>query len=133
MNSAEAALLTRELTPDHHTTAADGYTTARHGAAGNGCRDAINQHSSRTRRYGAGMRRMLGLGVRCQGIAHTGDRLPSTRTSGEPAITGVGGNPSWSVPRSPNKTTFLLIPLLLQSVTESVHNFLTSRVPLQYP
>src|SRR5690554_7299788 len=79
MNSAEAALLTRELTPDHHTTAADGYTTARHGAAGNGCRDAINQHSSRTRRYGAGMRRMLGLGVRCQGIAHTGEDRKSTR------------------------------------------------------
>src|SRR5690554_6986363 len=82
MNSAEAALLTRELTPDHHTTAADGYTTARHGAAGDGRRDAINQHSSRTRRYGAGMRRMRGFGVRCEGMVHTGDRLAINQNIG---------------------------------------------------
>src|SRR5690554_2177059 len=75
----------------------------------------------------------LGLECSARGSPTRATGLPSTRTSGEPAMTGVGGNPSWSVPRSPNKTTFLLIPLLLQSVTESVLNFLTSRVPLQYP
>src|SRR5690606_14228306 len=46
-------------------------------------------------------------------------------TSGEPLITGVGGKPACSVPRSPNNTTFL--PLMAMLLASSLISEIQSR------
>src|SRR5690606_1462306 len=52
----------------------------------------------------------LGLEWGASGSPTLATGLPSTSTFGDPSVTGVGGKPSWSSPRSPNRTRGLLIP-----------------------